>query len=117
MLQKIQQSVTREIGSPIRLTLANDLIGLSPAFNALYAYSEVAPMCLYNPRIWQVDCAFIVVSKEMSEERAEKTLTKRISAYSNIRQDLDWILLHPLDRQSMIEEWRRQVVPSVLRWL
>ena len=89
MLQMIQQSVTREIGSPIPPTLANDLIRFSPAFNALYAYSEVAPMCLYNPRIWQVDCAFVVVSKEMSEERAEKTLTKRISAYSNIRHGLD----------------------------
>jgi hypothetical protein len=48
-LEKIQQSIMREIGSPIRLTLVNDLIDLSPAFNALYAYSEVAPMCLYNP--------------------------------------------------------------------
>ena len=84
-LEKIQQSITREIGSPIHLKLANDLIDLSPAFNALYAYSDIASMCLYNPGTWQVGCAFIVVSKEMPEERAEKTLTKRISAYSNIR--------------------------------
>jgi hypothetical protein len=102
-LEKIQQSIMREIDSPIHLTLANDLIDLSPAFIALYAYSEVASMCLYNPGIWQIDCASIVVSKEMSEERVEKTLTKRISAYSNIRFDLDSILLHPLDHQSMIE--------------
>ena len=102
-LEKIQQSVMREIGSSIHLTLANDLIELSPAFNALYAYSEVASMCLYNPGTWQVGCAFIVVSKEMPEERAEKTLTKRISAYSNVQFGLDWTLLHPLDRQSTIE--------------
>ena len=102
-LEKIQQSVTREIGSPTRLTLTNDLIDLSPAFNALYAYSEVASMCLYNPGTWQVGCAFVVVSKEMPEERAEKTLTKRISAYSNVQFGLDWTLLHPLDHQSMIE--------------
>src|SRR5436190_273271 len=83
-LEKIQQSITREIDSFIRLTLVNDVIDLSPAFNALYAYSEVASMCLYNPGTWQVGCAFIVVS-ETPEKRAEKTLTKRISAYSNIR--------------------------------
>ena len=61
-------------------------------------------MCLYNPGIWQVDCASIVVSKETPEKRAEKMLMKRISAYSNVRFDLTWILLHPLDRQSTIEE-------------
>ena len=102
-LEKIQQSVMREIGSSIRLTLATELIDLSPAFNALYAYLEVASMCLYNPGTWQVGCAFVVVSKEMPDERAEKTLTKRISAYSNVQFGLDWTLLHPLDRQSTIE--------------
>lgn len=88
-----------------KLTLihANDLIDLSFTFNALYAYSEVASMCLCNSGTWQVDCAFVVVSKEMPEERAEKTLTKRISAYSNVRFGLDERLLHPLDHQSTIE--------------
>ena len=102
-LEKIQQSITREIGPFIRLTLANDVIDLSPAFNALYAYSEAAPMCLYNPGTWQVGCASVVVSKETPEEGAEKTLTKRIAAYSNARIGPDWTLLHPLDHQSTIE--------------
>jgi hypothetical protein len=69
---KIQQSVTREIGSSIRLTLPDDLIDLSPAFNTLYTYSEAASMCLYNPGTWQVGCAFIVILKEMSEERVNE---------------------------------------------
>jgi hypothetical protein len=84
-LEKIKQLVMREISTPTSLRLINDLIDLLPAFNALCAYSEVVPMRLYNPGTWQVGCASVAALKEMYEERAEKMLTKRISAYSNVR--------------------------------